>query len=52
MALVIHFPPLLIGVLLLVGIVQLIVIAVSARRDTEPMVEFVEKILTEPSISL
>ena len=44
-ALLIHFPPLLVAVLVVASLVQLVMTAVSARRDVGPMIEFVERTL-------
>ena len=44
-ALLIHFPPLLVAVLVVASLIQLVMTAVSASRDVGPMVEFVERIL-------
>ena len=48
-AVFIHFPLLFIGVLVLVTLLQLGVIAVSARRDARPMIDFIEKVLDVPA---
>ena len=48
-ALIIHFPLPLIGVLVLVTLIQLVGIAIFGRRDTRPVIDFVEKILAEPA---
>jgi len=49
-ALLIHFPPALVAVLVVASVIQLVMTAVSARRDVEPMIEFVSQILAGPAV--